>query len=172
MYEDLLENCGLTKNESLVYLSLLRTGKAKSGKVVRDAGISGGKVYETLYKLIDKGLVKFIIENNVKYFIANEPETLLSYMDEREKTLNNKKKKLVKIIPELKLSKKKYEDFEEVSLIKGIRGISFIVYGALEKGRSVKVMGVRSSKDVKFNNFWRAWHRRRVKLKKKANLKK
>jgi len=87
MYEELLKACGLTQNESLVYLALLKIGKAKSGQIVGEAKISGGKVYETLDKLGDKGLIKTISENNVKYFIANEPETLISYIKEKEREL-------------------------------------------------------------------------------------
>ena len=54
VYEGLLKACGLTQNESLVYLSLLKIGKATSSKVVKEANISGGKIYETLEKLIQK----------------------------------------------------------------------------------------------------------------------
>ena len=35
MYENLLKACGLTQNESLVYLALLKTGKSKSGDIVK-----------------------------------------------------------------------------------------------------------------------------------------
>ena len=36
-YEELLKACGLTQNESLVYLSLLKIGKATSSKIVKEA---------------------------------------------------------------------------------------------------------------------------------------
>ena len=68
VYEELLKACGLTQNESLVYLSLLKIGKTTTSKIVKEANISGGKIYETLEKLIQKGLVKSIIENGIKNF--------------------------------------------------------------------------------------------------------
>ena len=68
MYKELLQACGLTQNESLVYVSLLKIGKATSSEIVKEANISSGKIYETLEKLIRKGLVKSIIENGVKNF--------------------------------------------------------------------------------------------------------
>src|SRR3989344_7253366 len=101
MYEKLLENCGLTKNESLVYLTLLKRGKSKSGDIVKEAKISGGKIYETLYKLVEKGLVKYIEENGIKKFIANNPETLISYLQEKERTLHKKEDELKKVLPQL-----------------------------------------------------------------------
>ncbi len=170
MYEDLLRDCGLTQNESLVYLALLKIGKSKSGEIVKEANISGGKIYETLYKLVDKGLVKFVSENNIKYFMANEPSTLLDYLREKERVLCKKEKELSKILPELKLLKKKDENLEIVFLVKGLRGVSSLVYESLKKAKIIKIMGVRSSKETRYNNFWRNWHRERVKLKKKAQI--
>ena len=169
MYEKLLKTSGLTKNESKVYLTLLKIGKAKTGRIVKEAGVSGGKIYETLYKLIDKGLVESVTENGVKHFIANEPETLLSYIKEKETNLIKKREELEKILPDLK-SIKREEELDSVFLIKGFKGISTIVYDVLKDCNEIKIMGVTSSKNVKYNNFWRGWHRERVKLKKTAKM--
>lgn len=168
MYEELLNECGLTQNETLVYLALLRKGKSKSGEIVREAKISGGKVYETLYRLIDKGLVKSVSENSIKHFIANDPKTLLIYLEEKKKDLMGREGELKKIIPSLKNLKKEEIELEAVSLIRGLKGISTTIYESLEKAQIIKIMGVRSSKDEKYNNFWRNWHRKRVGLHKKA----
>ena len=170
MYEELLKACGLTQNESLVYLTLLKIGRAKSGQVVKESKVSGGKIYETLYKLIDKGLVKSVSENNVKYFMANEPVALLDYIKEKEKSLHEKEEELSKILPDLELLKKKEDNLEDVSLVKGLKGISPIMYKVLENAEEIKIMGVRSSKNARFNNFWRGWHTERVSLRKKAKM--
>jgi HTH-type transcriptional regulator, sugar sensing transcriptional regulator len=170
MYEEFLEGTGLTKNEARVYLTLLKIGKAKSYAIVKDSGISSGKIYETLSKLSNKGLIKSVIENGVKHFIANKPESLFDYLKQKELELHDKEQHLEKILPQLQNLRRIDENPEEVSLVKGFRGILPIVYSALEKGTEVKVMGVRSSKDVQFNNFWKNWHRRRIELKKNAQM--
>lgn len=170
MYEELLRECGLTQNESLVYLALLKLGKAKSGEIVKNAKISGGKIYETLYKLIDKGLVKIVIENKIKHFIANDPRTLISYIKEKERKLLEKEKELEKIIPELERFKITEKKLDSVSLLKGFRGIKEVVYPTLKTSNNIKIMGVTSKKDVKYNNFWKAWHNERLKLKKEAKM--
>lgn len=169
-YEELLRACGLTQNESLVYLSLLKVGKATSSKIVKEANISGGKIYETLEKLIRKGLVKSIIENGIKNFIANEPEMLIEYIKDKEKELHKKEEELEKIVPQLKNLKEHDRKLENVSLIKGLRGIKPLVYESLEKGKVIKIMGVTSKKEIKYNNFWRLWHTERVRLKKRAEI--
>jgi len=170
VHEELLKVCGLTQNESLIYLALLKVGKATSSKIVKEANTSGGKIYETLEKLIRKGLVKSIIENGVKNFIANEPEMLIEYIKEKERELHKKEEELEKILPQLKSLKEHNHRLENVSLIKGFRGIKPLVYESLEKGKIIKIMGVTSKKDTKFNNFWRSWHIERVRLKKRAEI--
>jgi len=170
IHEELLKACGLTQNESLVYLSLLKIGKVTSSKIVKEANISGGKIYETLEKLIQKGLVKSIIENGVKNFIANEPEMLIEYMKDKEKELHKKETELEKVLPQLKGLKEHDPKLENVSLIKGLRGIKPLVYQSLENGKTIKIMGVTSKKEVKYNNFWRLWHIERVRMKKKAEI--
>ena len=171
MYEKLLESIGLTKNESLTYLALLKLGKAKSGKIVEEAKISGGKVYETLNKLINKGLIKIAIENGVKHFIVNSPQTLINYIKEKEKILKQKESELEKLIPSFEILREIDNSKEIVSLIKGLRGISVIVYECLEKSKTpISIMGIRSSKNEKFNRFWMNWHRKRVELKKEARI--
>ena len=170
MYEELLSECGLTKNESLTYLALLKLGKSKSGDIVREAKISGGKIYETLYKLVDKGLVKFVSENRIKYFIANSPNTLISYVREKERRLQKKEKELEKILPQLSGLKRKDINSESVFLIKGLRGISNIVYEVLKNAKEIRIMGIRSSKDDKYNDFWMSWHKKREELKKEAKI--
>ncbi|MBT3985118.1 hypothetical protein HOD38_00405 [archaeon] len=168
--KEILKDAGLTKNETLVYLNLLKLGKAKASKIIREAKVSSGKIYETLDKLIEKGLVKTVIENGVKTFIAADPNTLLLYLKEKEKKLREQEKKLENIIPDLKNLMKTAEVKETVSLIKGFRGISTLVNETLEKGKDIKVMGVSSSKSIKFNNFWKKWHRKRITLKKECKV--
>ncbi|MDD5192912.1 MAG: helix-turn-helix domain-containing protein [Candidatus Nanoarchaeia archaeon] len=170
MYEKLLEECGLTQNETLVYLALLKMGKAKSGEIIREAKISGGKIYETLYKLVDKGLVKEVSENRVKRFIANDPKTLISYIREKGKSLKEKENELNKAVPLLFSLKKQESESDSVSLVKGTKGISPVVYSVLEQSKEIRIMGVRSSKKEEYNNFWRGWHRKRVELKREAKM--
>jgi sugar-specific transcriptional regulator TrmB len=170
MHEQLLEETGLTKNEASVYLALLRIGRAKAGEIIKESKVSSGKIYETLGKLIDKGLVKSFTENGVKHFLASEPESIISYIKEQETKLHKKEEELQKIIPALQSLRKDTLETEHLSLVKGFRGISPLVYQLMVDGKEIKVMGVRSSKDETFNNFWKHWHQKRIDLKKNAKM--
>ena len=170
MQEKLLTEAGLTVNEAKVYLSLLKLGKATSGKIVKEAHIAGGKIYETIYKLINKGLVEVVIENNVNAGLSTM-EGFLLYMEERKDKLTQQAERLAGIIPDLQKIKNLTEPPENVYLVKGFRGIKPLVDAAIlhAKGEFL-IMGVRSSKEAQFNIFWQHWHQERVRQHKKARL--
>lgn len=170
MYENILLELGLTNNEIKVYLALLKIGKSQSGKIVKESKVSSGKIYETLHKLEEKGLISSTVENGIKQFMASNPESLLLYMNEKKDKIEEKTKELEKILPLLK-SQFSFSDIEEgVFLIKGFRGIKPIVYEALKCRKEVKIQGIRSSKESKYNIFWQHWHTERVKLKINAKV--
>ena len=70
MKKSLLEDIGLTRSEINVYLALLELGSSTTGKIIDKAKVSSSKIYEVLDKLIQKGLVSFIIKSGIKYFQA------------------------------------------------------------------------------------------------------
>ena len=84
--ERLLEGLGLTKGEIKVYFALLEIGSSTTGEVIKKAKVSRSKVYEMLDRLIDRGLVSFVIRENTKYFEAADPDHILHYV-RRERSL-------------------------------------------------------------------------------------
>ncbi|MBM3247416.1 hypothetical protein FJZ17_02665 [Candidatus Pacearchaeota archaeon] len=94
MDERILEEIGFTRNEIKIYLALLKLGASTTGKIIENTGLHRAIVYDTLEKLIQKGIVSFVIQNNRKVFKAYDPKRLEEYLEE-------KKKKLSSIIPEL-----------------------------------------------------------------------
>ena len=101
MNEQLLEEIGLTKGEIKVYLTLLKLGETTTGKIIEEAQISSGKIYEILEKLIKKGLASFIIREKTKYFSPASPNRIVDYIREKEKELNQKEQELLKELPSL-----------------------------------------------------------------------
>ena len=59
--------------------------------------VSSSKIYEIMDKLIQKGLVSYIIKSGVKYFESAQPNRLLDYISEKEKKLEIQKEKIKKI---------------------------------------------------------------------------
>ena len=103
MIEQALKNIGFTDGEIKIYLALLELGESSTGKITKQSGISGSKVYEVLDRLGKKGLVSHIMKNGVKYFEAAPPTRILEYLDERKNGIDQDKEDVLKVIPSLLL---------------------------------------------------------------------
>ena len=165
MNQKLLEDLGLTKGEAIVYFTLLRLGETTTGKIVKEAQISSGKIYEILEKLIRKGLVSYILKGKTKYFIASSPNRIIDYIHEKENELKKREEEMLKELPLLlaldKSAKKEYE----TQLFKGFKGIQTAIFEALDmlsQKDEVLAMGIRSKKGKQYNLLWQRWHRERI----------
>src|SRR3989338_3484937 len=78
---------GLTETESKVYLALLKRGSSLAGKVTKETGLHRRTVYDTIERLIEKGLASYIVTNNQRYFEAIDPERLMQILKEKESIL-------------------------------------------------------------------------------------
>jgi len=166
MNQKLLEDIGLTKGEITIYLTLLKLGETTTGKIIDEAQISSGKIYEILDKLIKKDLVSFIIKEKTKYFSAANPNRILDFLHEKEKDLKNKESEIQKQIPILLGLQKSKKN--ETHLYKGFKGIQTAIFEALSDIKSkdeINAMGIVSSKYETYNILWQNWHQERIKKK-------
>lgn len=120
--QNILEGWGLEEKEAKVYLALLDEGEVTATKLAEKTALDRTLMYQITTKLIEKGLVSYIIKENVRYFSAADPELLL-------KTLKEKEENLKQILPELKARQKKEKQITKVELYQGRKG----VYAVLKK---------------------------------------
>ncbi|MBI2107048.1 hypothetical protein HYT57_03620 [Candidatus Woesearchaeota archaeon] len=99
--EKILQNLGLGQSESKVYLSLLELGPSLAGVITKKAMINRTNCYDALRRLIEKGLVSYIIQSNRKYFRVEPPERLLNIVKEEKACIEKKEKEIREIIPSL-----------------------------------------------------------------------
>jgi sugar-specific transcriptional regulator TrmB len=99
--KDELKKLGLTEGEASVYLALLKLNSSTVGAIVKDSGVSYSKIYEVLGRLIEKGLVSFILKEKTKYFQSVKPNRLLEFVNLKEDEIKKNKEMLQKIIPTL-----------------------------------------------------------------------
>lgn len=85
----MLEEFGLTRNESKVYLALLKLKQSKITDISSKSDLHTKNVYDSLDKLMKKGLVSSVIERNQKIFIAENPEKLKSMIQEKSQRLDS-----------------------------------------------------------------------------------
>ena len=168
----LLENIGLTQSEIKVYLALLELGSTTKGPIVHKSGVASSKVYELLEKLIQKGLVSFVIKSGVKYFESAPPSRILDYIKEKERRLKEQEEQLEKILPTLELRRSMKGIGSEVQVFKGMKGAQTSFYDILKdlkKGDEYYVLGI-SKFTPHFERFVVNFHRKRAKQKIKCRI--
>ncbi len=113
MDEGVLEELGLSKGETRIYLVLLGIGSTTATAIITKSGFHKGTTYAILERLIEKGLVSYITKGKKKYFKAMDPNRLLDIAKEKEEHIKN-------ILPELlNLEKKAKKEQPETEIYMG-----------------------------------------------------
>ncbi len=131
----ILQRIGLEEQEAKTYIALLDIGEGAAAKIAEKTGIGRVHMYQILAKLMDRGLVSFVIKNNVKYFIPANPEVLL-------KDLKEKEQELQKIMPALKARLElPFQDIK-VEVYKGVEGFRSVLKDRIACGGDLYSFGV------------------------------
>jgi sugar-specific transcriptional regulator TrmB len=152
----ILEDIGLTKGESKVYLALLELGSSTTGPVVDKSGISASKVYEILDKLIKKGLISYVVKEKTRIYIVQTPKRILDFLDEKEKQVKENKTEIKQILPELMLKMASGAAGPDVQVLEGKKGFIAAhdkLIDELEKGGRYLAMSTTSVSKTFFHYF-------------------
>jgi sugar-specific transcriptional regulator TrmB len=132
-----LEELGLTRNESKIYIFLLKNCETTTGSIIKETKIANSRVYESLNSLIEKSLVTYNIQRDGKHFKAAEPDVLKE--KERER-----KEKIEKIVPLLHNLISEKEDKTTTSVYEGFEGFKTAfkrIIDDCEVGGTIQVLG-------------------------------
>jgi len=170
---NILKDIGLTTGESRTYLALTKLGKSNVGPVVKVTQMQRSTIYFCLESLIQKGLVSFIIENNIRYFKAENPEKLYQLIDNKMERLNNSKEEIERYIQTLKSQQN--EEKEEARIFKGWNGMkTFIddIPKVLKKNDDLYIMGVLTEPNVfpRFRRILGYMNNKRIKIGFRINI--
>ena len=163
-----LTKIGLTKNESIVYLSLLKLGMSKTGDILKKSQLNSGKIYEILESLKQKGLVSESIVNNIRHFSAASPKKLYDYLDKKEQELKNEREIIDKILPKINNIQSEETSVKTLTYI-GMEGMKTAISELIDltkSGEEILTMGVTGQKDPKVNQFWETYFVPKIKAKK------
>ncbi|MBI2548556.1 hypothetical protein HYW21_04355 [Candidatus Woesearchaeota archaeon] len=163
--ENLLEKIGLTQNETKVYLALNELGTTTIGPIVDRAGITNSKIYITLEKLIQKGLVAHLLINHVKHYKASPPERLLDFLEEKKKKISTQELEIKNIIPQLLLKQQTGLKEREVEVYEGFNGIKTVrerILNILKKKDELLILGASKFSTSQYEHYWENFHKRRI----------
>lgn len=145
MIEKTLRNIGLTENEIKLYLVLLKNGPSHSGDIITKTEFQSSVVFHLLDKLIEKGIVGFMVENKKKIYSANDPSVFKGILEEREKELEKTKEELDKDILQLKSTTKESKEETKASIFRGLKGIQTIQNDLLNSAKEYDMYAARDT---------------------------
>jgi len=165
----ILQDLGFTEGEIKVYFALFELGETTVGPISKKSGVTHAKVYPILAKLIKKGLVSEVIKQGRKHLCATHPNSLLEFVDNKVKTLEEEKKKIKDIIPSLLSKQKELEKVQYSRVFEGFKGLRSLFHELFNsKGSEIFVFGLDEVlRDSAFVSFFRFYHD----LRRKNNIK-
>ncbi len=155
-----LEKIGLTRNEAIVYTSLLKLGSTAAQNLVKESELHRSRVYDALESLQRKGLASHVIKDFKKYFQAVEPNKLFHYIEEQ-------KEHLKEILPELKRLEGMKKEEIKATIYKGKEGLKTIHSEMLKEGKEIRVLGAKAIILDELKFFMPNFERERIKAKQK-----
>lgn len=119
----LLKRVGLDDKELEIYLAMLALKSAKASNIAKAAKQSRSHTYLVLRSLVEKGLVSEIDRGGIMYFIAEQPQRLISYLEDRKQELENTQTLVKGALPILSSLTKPLVAQPRVSTLHGIDGM-------------------------------------------------
>jgi len=165
MDESVLEDIGLTHAEIKVYLALLELGSSSAGLILEKSGLHNSVVHRNLDRLIEKGLITYVMEGKKKHYQAVNPKLLVDFLE-------GKKRRFMSVLPELlekqKLAKKK----PEAVIYRGKNGIREMMYHLIDTNmkEDFSYGGGQKSDEVMGTHFWDGIQIRKAEKKIKSRL--
>lgn len=132
---ELLENIGLTEGEAKTYLALLKLGTTSVNRIKETTKLHRTNIYDFIEKLINKGLVNYHIQKNVRFYSAVSPEKLLEYLQEKEDLVKD-------FLPKLKSLQKTDNQELKVEVYKGREGIKTFFNDLIKTKKNYVAFGV------------------------------
>ena len=157
MDTQILEGIGLTNAEIKVYLALLELGQSTAGPILDRTGLQNSVVHMTLHRLIDKGLVSYVMEGKRTHYHAANPKHIVDFV-------NDKKEKLESLLPELMLKREMAKSRPEVETFRGVKGIKELLHALLDAGEKEHhtIGSPIESATIMGDAFWADYHKKRA----------
>lgn len=147
MYIEELQELGLAKNEARIYETLLHEGELGVGDISTKSHVHRRNVYDSLNRLIEKGIVFEILQKHENHYQAVEPQKLIELIQEKEERLRG-------IMPGLEKLYKSKPHKNEVYIYRGVEGWKNYMREIIRIGEDNYTIGGKGSwTDEKISGF-------------------
>jgi len=140
-----LMNIGLSEKEAESYLVCLKTGQATPHRIAGLMGLPRSTTYDLLDKLRQKGFVTTFKKDKKTYVLANNPDVIISFLDEKKKEtvdqFEDKKQIFKKITANLKNIQNQINLKPVAEVFEGKVSVSKLIDEIAENAHIIKLIG-------------------------------
>ncbi|MBI5392253.1 hypothetical protein HZA96_00140 [Candidatus Woesearchaeota archaeon] len=137
MHEQLLHDIGLSQNEAKIYEALLHAGEASVQTISLKAKVHRRNVYDSVQKLLEKGLASEVFIRGEKNYRAIHPQRLLEMIKEKESRIKQ-------ALPQMQGIYEQLEEKEEAYIYRGIEGFKNYLHLILQQKETVYFIGAKA----------------------------
>jgi len=138
MYSEILSELGLAKNESFIYITLVKFGGLPVATIALKSGVHRRNVYDSMQRLIERGLVYEEVGNKENVYFAVDPNKLLEMVEE-------KRSKVESLMPELLKQFKSSMSEQSIAVYSGIEGVKNYLRHMERENKEIYLYGVRGA---------------------------
>jgi HTH-type transcriptional regulator, sugar sensing transcriptional regulator len=158
-----LGELGLTKGQISVYGAILELGIASINKIHEKTGLERRAIYDILNKLIEKGMVTYIVEKGRRTFRCTPPAIISQEIEKKQQGL----KELQQLMPQIiaVYTEKKTEVGAEI--FRGNEAIKAMLEDALNYNETYWIGGNSGIEGTPLKAWFSHWMQRRAEKKAK-----
>ena len=134
LYEDL----GLSPNEARIYDALITYGGSGVSTIALRSKVHRSNAYDSLHRLIEKGLVYEVFGQRETLYEAVDPGKLLEFLEEKQR-------KLQSAMPSLLSRYQKHRAPEQAYIFKGVEGVKNYLRLALKTGEDIYSLAAKGA---------------------------
>jgi HTH-type transcriptional regulator, sugar sensing transcriptional regulator len=171
--EEILSKIGLTNQESRTYLALLKLQESQTGDLCKEVGIASSNIYKILDLLLNKGLISYRVQNNIKIFMPSPPETLNELFLEKQRNLEEERKEIQRVIKNLKTKEVEEEPFSKYKYYEGFISIKSMwheINTYMNKSMLLKIHTAKKEAYERLVGFYNEHHKIRKQKKIKERM--
>ncbi len=136
MYEKIFEQFGFPKNEAIIYEVLLKEGELSVGEIAKKSEVHRRNVYDSLKRLIEKGVVFEIYNQKENRYQAVDPHKFREFIQEKEDMLT-------RVMPALQKLYKSVPHKDDVFVYRGPEGWKNYMRDMLQTGEPAYFIGAK-----------------------------
>jgi predicted DNA-binding transcriptional regulator len=155
---EFLRSIGLSKNETEIYLNLVKKGLSSVLEISKETRIHRSNLYEALENLLKKSLIFKITKDKKSLFYARPPRSLLDYLKNRELELGN-------IIEKLEAQHIKVNEESQVKLSQGKFALREALISLLHFEKPISVYGIPQKAPEIIGPILDLFHEKRIERK-------